>query len=152
MNKLAEPGLELVAKPRRTTVGCWIAAVAVLAVCVFVATALRGTTEGGGVFHAADQYTMVGLGILAAAGIMMFARPRVWISDKGIRIRNVIGAYDLPWEVVKSVSFPKGASWAMLELADDDVVSIMAIQAVDRDHALAAVKRVRAGLARHRGE
>ncbi|GAA4892292.1 PH (Pleckstrin Homology) domain-containing protein [Stackebrandtia albiflava] len=144
------PSRELVSRPRKTSRVCWIAAVAVVAICSVVATGLRGTTEGGGVFHAADQYTMIGLGLLFAGGILLFSRPRVWVTDTGVAVRNVIGSHELPWEVVKSVSFPKGASWAQLELADDDVVSVMAIQAVDKQYAVAGVKRLRAALADHR--
>ncbi len=148
MNKVTKP--ELVAWPKKTTIACCISAVAMIAVCSFVATALHGETEGGGVFHAADQYAMVGLGLLLAAGIMLFARPRVWVTPRSVRVRNVIGSYDLPWEVVTAVAFPPGASWAQLELADDDMVSVMAIQAVDKDRAVAAVRRLREAFEAHR--
>ncbi|HZE39650.1 MAG TPA: PH domain-containing protein [Stackebrandtia sp.] len=146
MNKV-DSGSSLVARPRKTTVGCWIAAVAVLAVCVVASTAMTGKTEGGGVFQRADAFAMVGLGVLAAAGILLFARPRVWADAKGVRIRNLFGSYDLPWQVVTKVSFPRGAAWAMLELADDDVVAVMAIQAVDGQYAVDAVRRLRKLLA-----
>ena len=53
-------------------------------------------------------------------------------------------------EVVTAVAFPPGASWAQLELADDDMVSVMAIQAVDKDRAVAAVRRLREAFDTHR--
>lgn len=142
--------LELVARPKKTMIACWVGAVAVVVVCSLVATALQGVTEGGGVFHAADQYAMVGLGLLLGAGILLFARPRVWVTSDTVVIRNVIGSYRLPWEVVTAVRFPQGASWAQLELADDDVVSVMAIQAVDKESAVSAVRRLREALDTHR--
>lgn len=148
---MAVTGTELIARPKKTTTGCWIAAVAVVAGSVLVALAMGTMTEGGGVFHGADQYTMVGLGVLGALGILMFARPRVWATAEGIRVRNIVGSYDLPWQVVKSVSFSHGASWATLELEDDDVVSVMAIQAVDKNDALVAVRRLRDLLAEAAG-
>ena len=150
MNKVTE--LELVARPRKATIACWIAAVAVVAGSTFAATAMRGLTEGGGVFHAADQYAMIGLGLLFGAGILLFTRPRVWVSADEVVVRNAIGSYRLPWEVVMAVKFPKGASWAQLELADDDVVSVMAIQATDKDRAVVAVRRLREALDAHRGK
>lgn|GEM_PF-2642067 len=147
MDKAAGVTPTLLARPRRATVICWIAAAAVVAVCASVAGALQGATEGGGVFHAADRYTMVGLGIVLGAAVMLFARPAVWVSDQGIRVRNIVGSYNLPWDVVTAVSFPPGASWVQLEVADGDVISVMAIQAVDKEHAVAAVRKLRAALA-----
>jgi hypothetical protein len=146
-----EAGMRLIAKPRKTTLWCWITAAAALAGSVLVASAMGTMTEGGGVFHGADQFAMVGLGVVAAAAILMFSRPRVWAGPEGVKIRNVVGAYELPWQVVRSVSFPQGASWAQLELADDDVVSVMAIQAVDKEHAVAAVRQLRALLSESAG-
>ena len=144
MNKVADRQYEAVARPRKATIGCVVAAVAVVLVCSFVATALRGETEGGGVFHAADQYAMVGLGLLCAAGLLAFARPRVWANASGVKVRNIVGVYELPWEIVAAVSFPRGASFAQLELADGDVVAMNAIQAVDGDHAVTAIRALRA--------
>jgi hypothetical protein len=77
----------------------------------------------------------------------MFTRPRVSADARGIRIRNVIGSYDLPWNVVRSIEFRRGSPWASLELRDDEVVAIMAVQAADRAYAVAAVRGLRALLA-----
>src|SRR2546423_11021983 len=90
---------------------------------------------------------MIGLGVLAALGILMFTRPRVDADERGIRVRNVIGSYDLPWDVVRSVEFRRGSPWASLELRDDDMVAIMAVQAADKGRAVAAVRALRALLA-----
>lgn len=150
MNSSVDDGATLLARPRRVTRICWIAAVLVVAGSVLVASAMGTLTEGGGVFHGADQFAMVGLGVLAGAGIVAFTRPRLWVTNTGVRIRNVVGGYHLPWQVITAVSFPQGASWAQLELADDDVVSVMAIQAVDKQHAVEAVRRLRKLLAESR--
>ena len=58
-------------------------------------------------------------------------------------MQNVIGAYDLPWEVVRAVRFDRGASFASLELVDDELVTVVALQLVDREHALAGVRALR---------
>ncbi|MQA24401.1 MAG: PH domain-containing protein [Micromonosporaceae bacterium] len=139
------------ARPRRAAAVCWIAAIAVVVVFSVVATGLRGGTEGGGVFGAADQVAMVGLGLLGALGILSFTRPRAEADKNGIRVRNVVGSYDLPWDVVRAVRFGRGAPWASLELVDDDVVAVMAIQAADKEHAVEAVRQVRRLLADHQG-
>lgn len=137
--------------PRRLRWVCGIAAGAVFVICIAVSTALTGHTEGGGVFHRSDQVAMVILGALIGAGIMCFARPRVRADERGIRVRNIIGGYELPWEVVRAVRFSRHSPWASLELADDDEVTLMAIQAADKEYALEAVRALRRLLAVHGG-
>jgi hypothetical protein len=140
----------VVYRPRRLRVVAVVCAAAVFAVCVAVSFGLHGPTGAGpGVFQRGDQAAMIGLGALFAIGIMMFARPRVEADGNGLRIRNVVGGYELPWEVVRTVRFGRGSSWVTLELADDDVVSVMAIQSSDKEYALDAVRTLRALLAEH---
>ncbi len=136
------------ARPRRATKIAWVLAVLVVLVFSAVATGLRGTTDSGkGVFQAGDQLAMVGLGVLGGLGILLFTRPRVEADERGIRIRNVIGGYDLPWEVVRSVQFNRGAPWASVELRDDDLVPVMAVQAADKKYAVETVRSLRGLLA-----
>ena len=138
------------AKPIKATRVAWVLAVVVIAVFAAVGTTLRGATDSGkGVFQAGDQWAMIVLGVLGALGILMFTRPRVEADENGLRIRNVVGGYELPWEVVRAVRFGRGSSWVSLELQDDDVVSVMAIQSSDKEYALDAVRTLRALLAQH---
>ena len=60
-----------------------------------------------------------------------------------IKIRNVVGGYDLPWSVVRAVRFDRNSPWAQLELHDDEQVSIHALQAVDKDYAVEGVRSLR---------
>ncbi len=140
----------MTARPRKATRVAWVLAVLVVVIFVVVAVLLHGSTDGGkGVFRTSDQIAMIVLGLLAGAGILMFTRPRVEADERHIKIRNVIGGYDLPWEVVRAVTFTRGAPWASLELHDDDVVAVMAIQAADKLYAVESVKALRALLATH---
>jgi hypothetical protein len=141
------------ARPRRALLVCWALAVAVVAVSALVATGLHGSTgDGRGSFQRGDQLAMVGLGVLLAAGILMFTRPRVEADAAGIRVRNVIGSYDLPWGVVRAVTFGRGAPWVTLDLHANDVVAVMAVQATDRDHAVTAARGLRALLEASRAD
>jgi hypothetical protein len=147
----ADPG-RVRFRPRRTRVVAWVAAAVTVAAAVGLALALSGPATGtagdgdGRVagFGAADRIGMVGLGVIGAAMLLTLTRPLVEADPDGIRVRNLIGDRWLPWEVVRAVRFDRGASWASLELADDDLVSVLAVQAVDKQRAVAAVRALRA--------
>jgi hypothetical protein len=131
------------ARPQRLRKVCWGAALVIVAFFTAVGTALRGDTEGGGAFSAGDQAAMVGLGLLFAGAVLLLTRPRVEADERGIRVRNVVGGYDLPWSLVARVRFDDGSPWASLELLDDETIAVLAVQANDKDYAVAAVRGLR---------
>jgi hypothetical protein len=126
---------------------CWFVAPVILLLFVLLSFGLTGRTEGGGFFTPADQVAMIGLGLLLALGVLWFSWPRVYADSKGVRIRNMIGSHQLPWQVVTAVRFDDGSPWVTLDLADDDQVAVMAIQRQDKERAVAAVRGLRALLA-----
>ncbi len=132
-------------RPRRIR---WVAGVTAAAVAVLftvLSFGLHGATgEGPGQFARGDQAAMIGLGVLIGLGILSFARPRVQADEAGVRVRNVIGGYELPWSVVRAVRFDRSSPWATLELLDDETVSVHALQAVDKDYAVDGVRTLRA--------
>jgi hypothetical protein len=132
----------LVIRPRRAVIMCSVLAVVLLAVFIVVAILLR-SSHTGVVFEKSDQVAMVGIGVLLALGTMLFANARVKADATGIEIRNVLTSRRFAWTEVLSVSFPDGASWARLELPEDEYYSVMAVQAVDRDRAVVAVRALR---------
>jgi Bacterial PH domain len=137
-------------RPRRIRRVCWVLAPVVVIVFSVLATVLaRPVGEGGGVFGPSDRVAMIALGVLVALGILVFTRPKVTADRAGVKIQNVIGGYELPWEVVRSVRFERGNPWLSLELHDDDVVAVMAIQAADKEYAVAGARALRALLAEH---
>jgi hypothetical protein len=132
-------------RPRRARKVAVVAAVAVVVVFTVVSFGLTGRMgDGPQVFQRGDQVAMIGLGLCFAAGLLLFLRPKVEADTRSVRVRNVIGSYDLPWQVVSAVRFERGQSFATLELLDDDVVTIVALQIVDKEHALAGVQALRA--------
>ena len=62
----------------------------------------------------------------------------------GVRVQNIIGSYDLPWDVVRAVSFGRGTPWLALDLHDDERVAVMAVQMADKGDAVQAARRLRA--------
>ena len=139
-------GVQVVYRPKRIRWVAGIAAVSVVALFTAVGFGLRGSAgfENSGHFQRGDQAAMIGLGILIALGILAFTRPRVSADADGIKIRNVIGAYDLPWSAVRAVRFDRHSPWAILDLYDDDQVSLHALQATDKEYAVDGVRTLRA--------
>jgi hypothetical protein len=133
----------------------WVAAVSAGAVVVLftaLSFGLHGSTgfDNSGQFERGDQTAMIGLGVLIGLGILAFTRPRVKADADGIKIRNVVGGYELPWGVVRAVRFDRNSPWATLDLEDDEQVSVHALQAADKEYAVEGVRSLRALLAASR--
>jgi hypothetical protein len=135
----------VVFRPKRIR---WVAGISAAAVAILFAVlsfGLHGATGTGlGKFQRGDQAAMIGLGVLIGLGILAFTRPRVSADATGIRIRNVVGGYELPWSVVRAVRFDRHSPWVTLELLDDDQVPVHALQAADKDYAVQGVRALRA--------
>ncbi len=132
----------MVFRPRRAV---WMsAALAALLVGVFTTVAvLLRSQDTGVIFHLSDQIAMVGIGLLLAAASMLFALPRVRADAERVEVRNILTTRRFGWNEVEAVSFPDGASFARLELPDHEYHAVLAVQAVDRDHAVEAVRTLR---------
>jgi hypothetical protein len=127
----------------------WVAGAGALGVVILftvVSFGLHGSTgfDDSGTFQRGDQTAMIGLGLLIGLGILTLTRPRVRADATGIKIRNVVGGYDLPWSVVRKVRFDRNLPWATLELLDDESVSVHALQAADKEYAVDGVRALRA--------
>jgi len=133
-------------RPRRIRWVAGVAAAAVVVLFTVIAFGLHGSAgfEDSGTFQRGDQAAMIGLGILIGLGCLAFTRPRVRADADGVKIRNVVGGYDLPWSVVRAVRFDRNAAWASLDLLDDEQVSVHALQAADKDYAVDGVRALRA--------
>ena len=147
LTSVAEPTVTY--RPRKIRWVAGISAAAVVVLFTVLSFGLKGSagfqqTSSTGQFERGDQTAMIGLGVLIGLGILAFCRPRVIADAEHIRIRNVIGGYDLPWSVVRAVRFDRNSPWAQLELHDDEQVSVLALQAVDKDYAVEGVRTLRA--------
>ena len=134
--------MNVVSRPVKLTRMCWGVAGLVMIVFTTVAVALGG--DGPASFRLADQIAMVVLGALLSCGALTLTRARVTADAAGVRVRNVAGERLFPWQVVRAVRMDDGASWASLDLQDDDTVALFAVQANDGEHASRAVQELRA--------
>jgi hypothetical protein len=139
----AADGPVLVLRPRRVLVAAWTGAVAMVVAFAVIGALLR-TVDTGVYFRTADQVALVLLGVLIAAGILLLARPRVRADARGVEVRNVGVPRYIPWHLVRAVAFPDGASWGRLDLPDDEYLPMLAVQAVDGQRAVAAMRQLRA--------
>ena len=137
------------ARPVRLRRVAFGTAAVIVVLFVLIAALLGRASSEGVVFGPGDQVAMVVLGLIVAAGVLLLARPTVVADLDGVRVQNIFTTKDVPWELVRAVSFPDGTPWAMLDLADDDQIAVLAVQAADGPRAVAAVRELRELHARH---
>ncbi|MEJ3654898.1 PH domain-containing protein [Actinomycetes bacterium KLBMP 9759] len=133
----------VVLRPRKVLIAAWVGAVAVVVVFAVLAVILRNTATGV-YFTVADQVSVLLLGVFIAGGLLLVARPRVRADANGIEVRNILMTRTYPWTDVRRVAFPDGASWARLDLPDDEYIPVMAVQAVDGTRAVEGIRALRA--------
>jgi hypothetical protein len=126
---------------------CAVAAVVVVVAMLYVALTLQSSSTGVVSFGPVDQVAVAGLGVLLGAGLLWFGRSRLDADAEGIRWRNVAMTHQLPWGAVRAVRFDRKSAWATLLLRNDDEVALFAVQAVDKERAVATVEGLRALLA-----
>jgi hypothetical protein len=149
MTERAGSDWELQVRPHLTPYFAYGAAIVILAAHVAIGVMLKASSTGV-VFQTADQVAMVGLGVVIAGIVLLFARPRLRAGRSGLAVRNMLGEKHITWSEVAGVSFPAGARWARVDLADDEYLPLMAIQAVDKERAVAAMDKVRELLSTYR--
>jgi hypothetical protein len=140
---------DVVLRPRRTPYVAYVTAF-VIAVTGIVVGFLLKIRYTGATIQPADQVAMGGLGVILAAAILLLATPRVRVGPAGIGVRNILTERVISWSDVVDVSFPKGARWARVDLADYEYVPVLAIQSVDGERAVASMDTLRELLARYR--
>ena len=112
-------------------------------------TTLPSSSTGVVRFGVVDQVALAGLGVILAGALLILGRPRMDADATGVRIQNVIGVRTVPWSVVRAVRFERKSRWATLQLTNDDVLALFAVQAIDGERAVRATDGLRALLAAH---
>jgi hypothetical protein len=129
-------------RPRRITIFASIATALVVGSMAVIGLLLRNANLGVP-FRVADQVSLIGIGLVLGAVIMTASRPRLRVDRNGLWVRNVLGDVFTPWALVVRVAYPVGSPWAQLQMPDDEVKAVMAIQGMDRGRAVRALERVR---------
>jgi hypothetical protein len=140
----------LVVRPHRVRVIVIPVAVALVITFTVVGLLLRSGSTGVN-FGVSDKVSLIAIGIVLACGSLVFIRPRVVADADGVEVRNAFFGQKVPWTQIRAVSFPDGAPWARLELPADEYVPVVAIQAMDGERAVAAIRDLRALHRRYTG-
>ena len=129
--------------------GVWAVAIAIVTIHVVVSLLLTIRVSGV-IFRTYDRVAVVVLGLIVAGSLLLLTRARVRAGESGVSVRNALGDRLIPWSQVVGVTFPPGKRWARLELPDDEYIPLVAIQSADKEHAVAAMRALRALFERHR--
>ena len=122
----------------------YVSAVFVLAVFVIVAIVMRSDNAGAH-FVESDQLATVLIGIVLAGLCLMPTRPRLRADVDGVRLRSFLGSWRfVPWDVVVRVEFPSKVRFARLVLPGEEALAIYAIARLDKQHAVDAMRELRA--------
>jgi hypothetical protein len=145
----AAPPPAVSAVPRRLRLVTALAATGLVAAMTVVAALLKSSTTGVVSFRTSDQVAMVVLGLAMGGGVLLVGRSRVDADADVVRVRNVVINHEVPWSAVRAVRFSEHSPWAALLLVNDEELAVSAVQAVDGERALVAVRGLRALLADH---
>lgn len=132
------------AVPRRMRLICAVIAGMVVAFMVGAGLVLKHSSVGVVSFHTSDQVAIILIGLILGAGILALSRPRVDADLAGVRVRNILATHSLTWDMVRSVRFERSSAWATLLLTSGEELAVLAVQASDGEHAVAAVEGLRA--------
>ena len=124
-------------RARRVAIGFAVAQAVVL-----VGLAVAAPGDGPIPWHWYDRLGVMLLAAVIAYVLLLFARLRATPGPDGLVVRNVVVVTTLEWAQIVAVRFGGGDPWATLDLADGDVLAVMAIQRADGERGLAEARRL----------
>lgn len=94
-------------------------------------------------FSLYQRLTLVFLGLLVLATFHALVRSRATATTERLVVVNGYRRREFEWAQVVAVTMPRGAPWAVLDLADGETCKVLAIQASDGEGARKAVRELR---------
>ena len=121
------------------------ASAAVALVVFVVAALLQHRDNAGAYFGYKDHIFTVVIGLIVAGGLRLPARPRMTADLEAVRTRGYLGNWrTIPWAAIVAVEFPSNVRFARLRLPGEETLAVYAIQRMDREYAVAAMRDLRA--------
>ncbi|WP_342661093.1 Uncharacterized protein Rruber_02109 [Rhodococcus ruber] len=143
MTSAADTVWDLEVRSRKMTRWAIVAAVLLMLGHIGAALVLRAGGDTGVNLRLADQIAIVCVGVVVSGGVLLLTRPRLRAGAAGVAVRNILGEKTFGWDQVRGMSFPQGKPWPRLELPQDEYVPVVAVQARDGEHAVAALTAFR---------
>ena len=140
---------DMVYRPRRLARIAVVVAVVVLAIHIVFGVLLTISDTGPENIGASDQAAIIIIGLIIAAAILLFTRPRLRVGKQGVSVRNLWGDRLFEWDRVRGLTYPDRGFGAQLLLPADEHIPVLAVQAGDRDRAVEAMDRYRELAARY---
>lgn len=121
------------------------ASAAFVFVAFLVTAIVMPHASAGAHFGAKDQAGTAVVGVILAGLLLMPSRPRLHADLDGLRLRGFLGGWrTVPWDVVLAVEFPARVRFARLVLPADETLALYAVQRLDKEQAIDAMRRLRA--------
>jgi Bacterial PH domain len=131
------------ARPQLMSRIAYASSAAVLVVFLVTALVMKQANAGAS-FTDKDQVGTVVIGIVLAGLLLMPTRPRLRADADGIRLRAFLGGWrTVPWDLVVRVDFPTNVRFARIVLPGEETLAVYAVQRMDRDYAVAAMRGLR---------
>jgi hypothetical protein len=141
-NRLGHPHA-VVIRPRRLRLGAYAFAALVAVSLIVSGVTLSGTTSVGGRLFASDRWALAAVGVVLGAVLLTPLRIRAEADSSGVRVHNLVGSFEVAWPMVRAVRYQRGTVFATLELVDDEVLTMQAVQVIDGQRAVDAIRHLR---------
>ena len=144
---LGPPGLH---RPFRPRAARWVSlgvAVVVIATAVALVLALPSVAPDWDV--ASVRGGILVLAAMVVGFLSLQAGVRAVPDATGLTVRNLVVTRHVSWPEIVSVRFGHGRPWVQLDLADGQVLAVMAVQAADGPRAAAEAQRMATLVALH---
>ncbi|MHD0279312.1 PH domain-containing protein [Rhodococcus aetherivorans] len=143
MTSAADTRWDLEVRSRKMSRWAIVAAIVLMLGHIGAALVLRAGGDTGVNLRVADQIAIVCVGVVVSGSVLLLTRPRLRAGASGVVVRNVLGEKAFGWDQVRGMTFPQGKPWPRLELPQDEYVPVVAVQARDGEHAVAALAAFR---------
>ena len=140
---------DMIYRPRRLARIAVVVAIVVLAIHIVFGVLLTISDTGPENIGASDQAAIIIIGLVIAAAILLFTRPRLRVGRQGVSVRNLWGDRLFGWDRVRGLTYPDRGFGAQLLLPADEHIPVLAVQAGDGDRAVEAMDRYRVLAARY---
>jgi hypothetical protein len=131
------------ARPQRMSRVGYACAAFVFVTFVVIALVMKHANAGAS-FGDKDQIATVVIGVILGGLFIMLTRPALVADSEAVRLRSFLGGWRVvPWELVLRVEFPSNVRFARLVLPGDEALAIYAVQRMDRDRAVEAMRGLR---------